>query len=345
MKTTVLIPAYEPDENLILLLRELREKTGFDIVIVNDGSSEACAPVFEEAKGFGTVLSHEVNRGKGAALRTGIAYIKDYSDAELIITADSDGQHKTSDIVNVVAAAEAAAERTLVLGERHFTGDVPFRSKLGNGVTRVFFRLATGLPVYDTQTGLRAFGRDLFEDFLKIQGDRYEYEMNMLLLCSRNDIAVKGIPIETIYLNENKASHYRTFVDSFRILRGILAFSAASVLSFLFDYLLFFLLTRLIGAATAGQLTLCNVIARIGSATVNFSINRSLVFRKRGNLFRQALSYALLACGILIGNTLLLMLFTQYFHLNELVAKIIAEVIMFVISWVVQRFVVFKNRG
>ena len=345
MKTAVLIPAYEPDEKLIALLKALRDGTDYEIVVIDDGSGAAFQQFFAEAAAFGTVLTHSENRGKGAALKTGISELLEHSEAEAVVTVDADGQHRVEDAKRVVEALENAKARTLVLGERHFTGNVPFRSKLGNAVSRLIFRFATGEKVYDTQTGLRAFRRELFEEFLTIPGDRYEYEMNMLLACSRMEVGISGIPIETLYIDGNKSSHYRAVADTFRIFKGILMFSASSVISFLIDFLLFFGLTKLLGTDTALKLSACNVIARVFSSTANFCINRNLVFRQKGNLWKSLLEYYVLAAGVLIGNTLILNCLTGVLGLNELLAKIIAEIVMFLVSWVVQRFVIFKKQA
>ena len=151
-----LIPAYEPDEKLIVLLRELKDKE-ITSVVVNDGSSPSYNPIFEEAKKYGIVLSYEENRGKGAALKYGLSYIKEhFGSDDIVITADADGQHTPSDILHIGSFAAGHTD-AFVLGSRELKGKVPVRSRLGNGITQWVYNTFFGQNIRDTQTGLRAF--------------------------------------------------------------------------------------------------------------------------------------------------------------------------------------------
>lgn len=205
----VLIPAYDPDARLLPLLKALGEVFA-RIVLVDDGSVRgreilsAASPLVER------VLVHAANRGKGAALKTGLAYI----GAEDVVTADADGQHTIADIVRV-ADALSECRGGLVLGERALAGDVPLRSRFGNAFTRLVFRLA-GVRVTDTQTGLRGIPGSLVERVAAIPGDRYEYELLMLLDTRRHAERPCTVPIETVYFDGNKGSHFRPFGDSVR---------------------------------------------------------------------------------------------------------------------------------
>ena len=177
-KIWILIPAYKPDEKLTRLVEKLL--ADFPVVVVDDGGGEAYASLFDRVRALGAaVLTHEVNRGKGAALKTGIAHLLQVQDCLGAVTADADGQHTPEDIARV-AEAMLAEPQTMVIGGRDFS-QMPPRSKGGNTITRFFFRLCTGLTISDTQTGLRGLPRCLFERLLQVSGDRYEYEMNMLL--------------------------------------------------------------------------------------------------------------------------------------------------------------------
>ena len=214
----VLIPVYEPDEKLLALLPKLKER--FDrIVLVDDGSTKG-REVFERARPLvETILVHDVNRGKGCALKTGFAYAGASAD---VVTVDSDGQHDPDDVVKV-AEALADCRDGLVLGVRSFTGDVPFRSRFGNFWTRLFFNLLTGLHVTDTQTGLRGIPAGLLPRVAALPGDRFEYEMVMLADARHHAREPLEVPIHTIYLEGNRTSHHRPFVDTWRIYRALFA--------------------------------------------------------------------------------------------------------------------------
>jgi len=203
-----LIPAYEPDDRLITLLKEL-ENTAFDAIVIDDGSGWKYQEIFDKAKNYATVLSHEKNRGKGAALKTGYEYIRDnYKEKYVIVTMDSDGQHTVQDATKLCEKLLLNPEK-LIIGKRNFSKEVPLRSKFGNACTRVVYRLVTGIRVYDTQSGLRAFDNSLSDFMLGVKGQRYEYEMNVLMECQKNKIQIMEEDIETIYIDNNSSSHFK----------------------------------------------------------------------------------------------------------------------------------------
>lgn len=352
-----LIPAYEPDEKILKLSDELIGK-GFDIVIVDDGSGMQYAELFEKLSQQTTVLTHKQNRGKGAALKTGLAYINKYmaytesvltpSGSEtvsgrdaVIVTVDADGQHLPEDVHRV---AEISAQRrdALVLGSRALSDDIPARSRFGNTVTRHVYSAATGVHIHDTQTGLRAFHRSMIPRLLDIEGDRYEYEINMLMQLAAEGVPIIEERIETVYENNNSGSHFRTVRDSFRVYKEILKFSASSLASFAIDYCMYALLLAATGAAgMANGLIVSNIGARIVSGTANYTMNRRLVFKSRAGFARSALQYVLLAGFILAGNTIVLSMFVGTLGMNRLIAKLVTEIIFFAISWTVQKYVIF----
>ena len=332
-----LIPAYEPDDRLVALVSDA-VLAGFDVVVVDDGSGEDYESIFGAVSVYAQVITHSINRGKGAALKTGYAYISaSYTDS-LIVTLDSDGQHTVTDADRIIEEADKD-HTALILGSRAFSQDVPLRSRFGNGVTRGVYKLTTGLSVYDTQTGLRAFHTDLLPLMREIDGERYEYEMNVLLELSRYHIPIREIPIETIYIDNNSGSHFNTLKDSARIYKEILKFSASSLLGFGVDYIIYSMLTLLFGIPAAA-----NVIARVVSSVLNFSVNRRFVFESDRPLASSAVQYFTLAAFILAGNTLLLKALTVA-GLSPYVAKLIVEVIFFAVSWSVQHLVIFRKKA
>ena len=239
----VLIPAYQPDEQLVLLAKRFSEQTDFSLVVVNDGSSPDKDAVFAALPPEVTVLRHEKNRGKGCAMKTGMAYIwEHFSHDEGVVVVDADGQHLLPDVQRVCEALHENPD-ALVLGARRFTGNVPLRSKLGNTVTRYVFALASGVKIYDTQTGLRAFSVSRIPAFLALKGERYEYEMHMLLGAAQQHIPMIEVFIETVYLDaENSSSHFHPLRDSFRIYASILKFTCSSFAAFGIDYVMVLLL-------------------------------------------------------------------------------------------------------
>ena len=218
MKYIILIPAYEPDSKLLKLLREINHK--YPVIVVNDGSSKAYQDIFNEVKNYAHLLSYSKNMGKGYALKTGLNYIEDTYDNYIVVSMDADGQHTLKDAINLCDYVKDHKD-TLALGKRELTKNTPIRSRIGNYITRNVFKLVTKNKIYDTQTGLRAFSKELIDYMLSIPGNRYEYEMNILLNLKKHNINYHEIPIETIYLDHNKSSHFNSITDSYKIYKEI----------------------------------------------------------------------------------------------------------------------------
>ena len=345
MKIIALIPAYEPEENMLDLLENIKKDTDMDIVVVNDGSSDACKDIFSKAKEFAKVLEHEVNKGKGRALKTGLNYINDnYRGEYIVVTMDADGQHTIEDAIKICDLVKKSPD-ILVLGKRFFGEDVPLRSRFGNAMTRLVYKIATGVKVYDTQTGLRAFSYKLLPLMLEIKGERYEYEINVLMECSKNNIEIKEIDIATIYINNNSGSHFNVFKDSYRIYKEIFKFCAASIICFLVDYALYCIgLVFTVSLGKGLSTVVSNVFARILSSVLNFTLNKKVVFKRKGNTLKLAISYFMLALCILAGNTIVLKMFVEVFNIDTKIAKLITELIFFIISWFIQKFLIFKKK-
>ena len=336
-----LVPSYEPDFNLLEVAKELLENN-FSVVVVNDGSEEKYNEVFNQLPKEVHLLAYPTNGGKGYALKHGMKYIKEHFEDCTVVTMDSDGQHKVKDAIRICEECESVEKSSLILGSRHFDKKAPFKSRFGNFMARTSFLISTHHKIYDTQTGLRAFNSDLLDMMIAIKGDRYEYEMNVLLETIRRGISIKEVKIETIYLNNNVGTHYNPFKDTMKIFKEVIKVSASSLIGFGVDYAAYSLLT-LIPTEWPYWLIMCNIIARIISASINFTINYKLVFKSKSNVFLAIVKYACLALFILGCGTLFLWLLVDKGGMNKYLAKIIVEVTMFIISWLIQRLFVFRR--
>jgi putative flippase GtrA len=337
----ILIPAYQPDEKLVELVRALKNEGFVDLIVVDDGGGPLYESLFEQCSVLGcTILRHGINMGKGRALKTGLNYYLTRGYPGIgVITADSDGQHTPIDI-HKVADAMAEAPDTFVLGTRHFTTNVPLRSRFGNGVTRRFFALINGETVTDTQTGLRGLPDALVPLFLSLSGERYEYEMNMLLAIRPNGLKLKQIPIETIYINNNHASHFNTIRDSARIYRLIFAFVLSSLLAAAIDYSVFIAMTL----AFPGRLLLSVVTARVCSSMVNYLINHNLVFRQKNTAKTTVFRYYALVVFIMLLSYGMIHLLNNIVGINVYLAKLISDITLYFVSFLAQRDFVYRNR-
>lgn len=226
MQDVILIPAYQPDESMLTLVNELAE-SGFQILIVDDGSGESYASLFEKAAHKAHVLHHDKNRGKGAALKTGISALRElFPDCQRFITADADGQHTIKDIRRVNDELIRGAD--FVLTMRRLNKDVPFRSKIGNMLSRVVYTLLTQHYLDDNQSGLRGFSIEQADWLLQVSGERYDYEMNMLLFADKQNITFTTMYIDTIYIDDNASSHFNPLKDTIRIYKRLFATSWAT---------------------------------------------------------------------------------------------------------------------
>lgn len=225
-KLIVVIPAYEPQKEFIDYAKEVSSFAKF-VVVINDGSGYEYDCVFDEIAKLKNVvyLKHDVNKGKGCALKTAFEYcINNYDKEDIVVTADCDGQHASEDVIKVFNEALKNKE-CLILGSRDFTlANIPQKSQIGNTMFRRAFRFFYGLKVYDTQTGLRGFSVALAEDFLIVRGERFEYEMSVLIFAKKNKIKIIETPIKTIYPDDPKehVTHYRPIKDSAKIMGVVL---------------------------------------------------------------------------------------------------------------------------
>ncbi len=356
MNATVVIPSLNPDEKILSTIKSLKDEGFDDIVLVDDGSDEEHKVFFEKAaEQFNTTnLCHEVNKGKGRAMKTAFEYIlSNRPDKPNVITVDGDGQHLATDVRKCIEKLEEYPH-SFVLGVRNFKQDnVPARSKFGNNATKLVFSLLCGIKVSDTQTGLRAIPFEHLPIMLTIDGDRYEYESNQLFAVKRAGIEFKEVVITTVYLDENQTSHFRPIRDSIRIYGVIIKYIFSSLGSTLVDISIFTLLNMLFGKLNLTdelRLFLATAIARIISSFVNFSINRKVVFKSNDNFGSTMLKYYVLcACQLLASAGLVFVFSTIVFQLKDgspfdTLIKAVVDTILFFISFRIQQNWVFVSK-
>lgn len=347
---TVMIPSLNPDQKLVRYVRALSQEDFSEILVINDGSSSDYDPIFEEIAGIDkcTVIAHESNQGKGRALKTGMEYVLlNRPECAGIVTGDADGQHRVKDTLRVAKELMKDDSR-LILGSRNFNAPhIPARSSFGNKLTSWVFALMFGQKLMDTQTGLRGIPLRIVPIMLEISGERFEYEMNMLIECRRRKITIYEIPIETVYIDENSSSHFNPIVDSVKIywliFRSFLSFIFTSVSCTLLDLLLFTLLARWVLPTDFGwRIPLATVLARVVSATVNFIVNKNIVFQKKGHLLSSAAGYFTLAVAQMSLSAFTV---NRLYHLlgwHETLIKVIVDTILFIISYTIQKRVIFR---
>ncbi|MBR0171951.1 MAG: bifunctional glycosyltransferase family 2/GtrA family protein [Lachnospiraceae bacterium] len=361
----VVIPSLKPDNRLVSLIADLKEQGFRDIVIVDDGSGESYRHFFDDCASAGcTVLRHEVNRGKGAALKTAASYIREQFGEEAdMITADADGQHLPKDIRRVADDMDAHPD-ALVLGSRDFGKGTPWKSLCGNRITSVFYLLTCGRWVKDTQTGLRGIPASLMELAVTEEGDRYEYEMNFLMDAALTH-SFHVTTIETVYFDDNKGSHFHPVRDAARVYARFIRFLVSSLGGFVVDILMFVLFLRIlpgtfeflpitdapdgsgfitkpgVAEATAMKIIVAAVLARICSGIANFLLNKFYTFRSRERAAGEAVRYFILFVCQMAASAGFTALLSSVLHAPT-PSKIIVDVILFFISYRIQRAWVFR---
>lgn len=329
------IPAYNPDETLLRLVEELRGH--FPLVVVNDGSDSGVQ--FERliATEGVTVLIHDTNRGKGAALKTAFRHALDqYPDSIGVLTLDADGQHLPQDVLQV---AERLRERpeSLVLGVRSFTGGIPLRSRLGNLFTLWVMRIFTGIQISDTQTGLRGIPTSALPALLEVPFDRYEFETEMLCAMKESDFAFEEVPIQTVYLNANQGSHFRPILDSLRIYWVLLRHMLAGIASVAVDYAVY-----LVTLMVSGQILSSVYAGRLSSLLINFLLVKHFAFRSRSRGARQFLFYLVQVFGMAFVTAYVVRMAESLLGIDPAYSKIPVDILMYPINFTIQRVLIFR---
>ncbi len=350
MRVSVIIPSLNPDSKLVSVVDSLIKKGFDDIILVNDGSDKQHMAPFEKVSLYPqcTILTHEVNKGKGRGLKTAFEYcIKNRKGIDGVVTVDGDNQHKADDIYKCCEAMVEAKDK-VVLGVRDFSGDdVPFKSRFGNNMTSFVFKFACGLNISDTQTGLRAIPFQYLKTFCDVKGERFEYETNMLLELKQSHIGFLEVPIETVYIEENASTHFNPIKDSIKIYGVIFKFLFSSLASSLIDLAMFTVIEAILLGKVSNSLRIFTATAgaRVISSLFNYTFNRKAVFNSNGSIKGSIAKYYTLCVLQLCVSYMLVYAVTSLLSLGSVmtvVAKAIIDTVLFVISFQIQRRWVFK---
>jgi len=342
MNKVLLIPAYNPEEKIVTVVKDLPKGIFDQVLIINDGSGTKYSDIFNQLSMVKNVniLEHETNQGKGAALKTGFSYIlKNMKNCLGVVTADADGQHLKKDIL-AIADGLKPKQRFLTIGSRTFDSKVPLRSHFGNKLTRMIMKLIFKIDLKDTQSGLRAIPYSLLSELLKIPFNRYEFEIEMLLVAKKNGYSFAEVDIDTIYENNNLASSFNPVVDSAKIYFVLFRYILGSLITAAVDYIVFFA-----SFAFIPKIFLCTYLARLVALFVNFFILKKFVFHSKEKIALIGMKYLLLVgiSGFISSVTI------EYFHhvlnLNIVLSKVSAELLLYVAIFIAQKEFVFRNKA
>ena len=350
----ILIPAYNPPKKVLSLYLKKLHNEGFNkIVIVNDGSRSEYIDYFDSLKNRGfDIFTHHKNLGKGRALKNAFNYILNtYTKFRYIVTVDSDGQHSVEDVINIINVIKDEAKSIMYLGARNFSEkDVPFKSSFGNKSTSFFYRVLFHDKIQDTQTGLRFIPKDFIIDFMDLDGERFEYEINMLINCSRTGKEVVELPISTLYFDNNSESHFNPIKDSFKIykvmFKSFFNFILSSLSSFVIDIISFTLLLNIFEGSinSFDNIFMATALARIISGICNYKLNKSFVFNDYNKDKSRVFKYMTLWIVQLVLSAYLVNFILNKYNINASFIKIVVDMIIFLLSFNIQNKHIFNNR-
>jgi len=353
---TILIPAYNPDDNLCKVVGGLVRLGFMDIIVVDDGSKVECKPVFEELQKVSQcrVVYHDVNLGKGRAIKTGLnEFYANSPESVGVVTADADGQHRAEDILKVAEALKKDSSH-LVMGSRGLNKDVPFRSLFGNLLTRFVFAAVVGRRIGDTQSGLRGVPRWMVPELLHVAGERYEYEINMLIFTRSKRIDIHEVPIETIYIEDNRSSHFHPLFDSMKVYSQLLRFVFVSFRVALFDFLLFLLCFALTSHILASLFAARFIPSTLIYFNKSFWRSRNL-FTKRFLVVEDKTNHKFWMRFLVYYAAITVMVFLSWLSMKLImgrmgwgaaVTKGVVETFLFSLNYILHReFVFFGRKG
>lgn len=213
------IPAYNEQKYIAPLLRKAKKHSDH-VVVVDDGSIDSTAKHAEKEDVI--LLTHDVNLGKGAALKTGCEYaLREMKKAKadlsknIIIVMDSDGQHRPEDIPRFIRALKG---KDIVFGSRKIGGEMPFVYRMGNSFINYISRILFRVDIEDTQSGFRAFRASVYEK-IRWSASDYSIESEMIANVGRKSLKYSEISIDTIYKEAYKGT---TIFDGVKIVFNML---------------------------------------------------------------------------------------------------------------------------
>jgi glycosyltransferase involved in cell wall biosynthesis len=341
MRPVIVIPAYQPGPQFVPLVTALLDTADQHVIVVDDGSPSAYRPLFDQVGLLRRVhtLRHAINLGKGQALKTAFNYflVTFGDECPGVVTADADGQHLLEDIGRVRAALETAPS-ALSLGTRRLRVNAPWKSAVGNRLTRAAFRAVIGRAIEDTQTGLRGIPAEFLKKLLRIPASGYDFELEMLVAAVRDGMALKQVSIATVYEDNNRSTHFDPIRDSLKVSFVFVRFVVLSLTTAALDLAVF----ALAYSATSNILG-STMVARVFAGAYNFSMARLVVFKSRMAAAPELLRFVALILWHMCVSYAVVTGLVIFAGVGVYMAKLIAETTLFVTNFAVQRLLVFRT--
>jgi hypothetical protein len=337
------IPAYNPDKQLLEVIKNIQKVSKNKIFIINDGSKDESQHIFATLKEDETfkdiiLIEHAVNLGKGAALKTIFNYILiNFPQIEGVVTLDSDGQHAINDCLNILKVLEGSPN-AFILGYRTFSKDIPLKSYIGNNISKFIYKLILGKNFKDTQTGLRGLSKSFMKQCLLIKSNRFEFETEQLAIAVNYNIEIREIPIKTIYIENNKASSFRPLIDSFKIYFILFRYGLSSIITAIVDFIIF-----TIALSFGSSILTANMLARTVSIGVQFTLLDKFVFYTKAKIL-NFIFFAIYVYLMGFISSITQVSAIEHLDISIITAKIIVEGILFFINFAFLRLYIFTKK-
>lgn len=315
-----LVTVFEPDANLVNFLKNLKQ-VGFEVLVINDGSQETFNEIFSEAEKLVRIIKHEFNRGIGASIKTGLEYIKKNCQGNyVVVTMNYNKNYEIEDIKSVCNEAKNNPN-AFILGSKRRDKDTSLTNKLGHEAMRFAYQHKTGVDIYDTNAGLRGFSNYLTDFLLNIKGSRKDYELNVLLKCAEQKIEIREIALKSGEIIETKKKELQITPE-----KEIFKFAMLSPFGLGIDFVLFLVLFLF-----SKQATVSLIFAKIVSSIVDYSRDKTHIYKIEPNASKVTKLYFLFVFLIILVDCLLFGFLSTFFNLPVVFAKIIGEIAVYAV--------------
>ncbi len=359
MHTYVIIPFYRPAEKGFLnLITQICDK-GYIPVLINDASPDAALAPLGQPDPRMILLHHERHQGRGAAIRTGLAYIRDHllpedhpQESESEVSAPRDTAYiavmatsshfSLDDLECLLETARLPGNaRRLTVGVHHPDRKRSLLSRAWNGSVHLLFHALVHAHVPTDMTGLQVFSADFLPHLLELEGDHADYDLRLLHLFSKKGDGFSEVVLQGEAPPARKNRHI--VLDTARLYQHLLRFTASSLFSFLLEYGLFCLLHYLLRdeLPLVGDL-IATIAARVFGNGVNYVVNCFFVFRRKPER-NSVLQFAGLT-GASIGLSALALYLWKLTRLPVPICKILADLCVFVVNYIVQKKLIFRKK-
>lgn len=330
MRTALIVRMRSGDRQLPEYTAQLAKRDDFTAVVVcQDGEYNG---VGDDAN----IIALPDEAGEGAAMKRAYKYVmENLPDCDMVIRVSADDEYTANDILRVQRLLRKNRS-ALVIGLRSRNHSLGWAGKLRRSIVNQVFAVASGRNLRDVETGLRGFYREYIPSLLKVDGERYEYEVNALLYATRTGMKICEAVLDTEYSIGNN-SYYQHIMEWIKVYGCVVKFAVSSLLTFLIDFFMLLGLNKLLaGINQVAALVISVGTSRTAGCLANFFINHFIVFDSNEPVSRTMLKFVCLQIVIMALSYLMIHFFNITLGMSIAISKIISDTALFAVSFVIQ---------